>query len=135
MLRVTVLDANAISRNLLSSVLLNGGFEVVGDASATAAGIASMAKLQPQLVCIDVGTHDEEGYAKIDAVRAALPKAVLFLVSGQFSAEAIQAGRARGVHGFIVKPFNAVNVLAAIRKTVIALAKQHRSTGETPSAS
>jgi DNA-binding NarL/FixJ family response regulator len=134
MLRVAVLDANAISRNLLTSVLTNGGFDVVGEAGATSAGIASMAKLHPQLVCIDIGGDDEESFAKIDLVREAMPKAVLFLVSGQFNPAAIQTAQGRGVRGFIVKPFNSANVLNTVRKTVIALAKQHRSPSDEGSA-
>lgn len=127
MLKVVVLDTNAISRNLLTSVLVSGGYEVVGDANITSAAIAGMLKLRPQLVCIDIGGTDEEAFGKIDAIRTSLPKALIFLVSSKFSAEAIQGALARGVHGFIVKPFNAQTVMATIRKTVIQLAKQHRA--------
>lgn len=126
MLKVVVLDANAISRNLLTSVLVGGGYEVVGDANVSSAGIASMLKLRPQLVCIDIGGTDDAAFGKVDMVREGLPKALIFLVSAKFSAEAIQDALARGVHGFIVKPFNGQTVMATIRKTVIQLAKRHR---------
>jgi two-component system, chemotaxis family, chemotaxis protein CheY len=127
MLKVVVLDANAISRNLLTSVLVNGGYDVVGDSNISAAGVATMIKLQPQLVCIDIGATGDEALQKLDTLRNELPKALLFLVSGQFSADTIQDARERGVHGFIVKPFNALTVLNVIRKTVIAVAMQYRA--------
>ncbi len=126
MLKVVVIDSNAISRNLLTTVLTNGGYEVVGDASPSSAGLASMARLKPQIVCIDIGNPDEEGWGRIDALRSDLPKAVLFMVSGQMSPDTVQDALSRGVHGFIVKPFNALTVLATIRNTIVKLARQHR---------
>lgn len=126
MLKAVVIDANAISRDLLTSVLDSGGYHVVGGANTSAAGIANMVKLQPQIVCIDIGQPDEEGLGKLDTLRAGLPKALLFLVSGKLDQDLLQAALAHGVHGFIVKPFNGVSVLASIRNTVIKVAKQHR---------
>jgi len=127
MLKVVVIDANAISRNLLTSVLVNGGFDVIGDSNTSTAGLAAMVKLQPQLVCVDLGGSDEEAFEKLATIRDGLPKAVVFLVSAKFDAATIQTAMERGVHGFIVKPFNAVNVLGSIRKAIVKLAKQHRA--------
>lgn len=126
MLKAVVIDANAISRDLLTSVLDGGGYHVVGGANTSAAGIANMVKLRPQIVCIDIGQADEEGLEKLDTLRTGLPKALLFLVSGKLDPDLLQAALTRGVHGFIVKPFNGVSVLASIRNTVIKVAKQHR---------
>ena len=58
----------------------------------------------------------------------------LFLVSGALSPEGVQAALARGVHGFIVKPFNAQTVLATIRNTIIRVARQHKSAREESAA-
>ena len=126
MLKVVVIDNSAISRNLLTSILVNGGHDVVGDANTGPASIARMVKLQPQVVCIDIGGADGDGMDLIDSVREALPKVLLFLVSGTFSPDLVQAAIGHGVHGFIVKPFNAGTVLATIRYTIIKLARQHK---------
>ena len=134
MLKVVVIDGNAISRNLLTSVLVNGGFNVVGDANTSPASLAAMVKLQPQLVCIDLGGADNDAFDKLNTIRTGLPKAIVFLVSSQFDASTVQTAADRGVHGFIVKPFNAVNVLGGIRKAIIKLAQQHRSPSENKPA-
>lgn len=128
MIKAVVIDANAISRNLLTSVLVNGGFDVVGDTNLSSAGLANAIKLAPQLVCMDLGQADEQGLEKLDIIRNGLPKAVLFLVSANFDAATVQSAAERGVHGFIVKPFNAGTVLATIRRAIIKLAQQHRAT-------
>lgn len=126
MLKVVVLDGNAISRDLLTSVLVNGGYNVVGGSNISSAGIVSMIKLQPQLVCIDIGPPDEEALQKLNTIRSELPKALLFMVSGKIDPTTVQSALERGVQGFIVKPFNALTVLGTIRNTVIKVARQHR---------
>lgn len=127
MLKAVILDANAVARNLLSSVLLNGGHDVVGDANLAPASLARVIKLKPQIVCVDIGETNEEGLALLDKIRADLPKALLFLVSSKIDATVLQTAQERGVHGFIVKPFNSVAVLTSIRNTIIRIAKQQRA--------
>jgi DNA-binding NtrC family response regulator len=125
MLSVAVIDSNTVSRNLLTSVLINGGHNIVGGSNTSSAGLASMIKLKPQLVCIDIGEANEAGLQMLDTLRNGLPKALIFLVSSQIDSDTVQLALARGVHGFIVKPFNSITVLANIRNTIIKVAKQH----------
>ena len=49
------------------------------------------------------------------------------MVSGTLDAAAIQAAAARGVHGFIVKPFKADTVLRTIRNTILSIVKKHQA--------
>ncbi|RJG04676.1 response regulator [Noviherbaspirillum cavernae] len=126
MLKIVVIDANAISRNLLVSVLTNGGHDVIGDANTSSAGVASMIKLRPQLVCIDIGEERQIGLNMLETIRNALPKALVFLVSGKMDPVIVQNAVQLGAHGFIVKPFNAATVLGAIRNAVLKIARQHQ---------
>lgn len=124
MLRVVIIDGSAISRGLLSSVLTNGGHHVVGDASASPAGLARMITLLPQIVCIDIGPPENEGMHMLDTLRMALPKSLIFIVSSNIDSVTVKEAMSRGVHGFIVKPFNATTVLATIRNAVLKLVRQ-----------
>ena len=132
MIKTAVIDGNAISRNLLSTLLANGGFAMVGDANASSAGLAAIVKLRPQIVCIDIGAADEAGWARLDAIRSGLPKALVFLVSGQFEPATVEAAARRGVHGFIVKPFKEATVLATIRKAIMKIAREHQARSDVP---
>lgn len=127
MLRAYIIDNQAVARNLLATVLNNGGHEVVGDGNHSATNFARMVKLQPQIICIDIGEADKDGLALLESVKVHLPKALIFLVSAKLDAETIQAAQSRGVVGFIVKPFNAVAVLMAIRNTILRIAKQAKT--------
>jgi len=134
MIKAVVIDGNAISRGLLSTLLGNGGIAVAGDANTSTASLAAMVKLRPQIVCIDIGAVDEEGWLRLQMLRTELPKALLFMVSGQFEAATIESAAQRGVHGFIVKPFKEATVLATIRKAIMKIAREHQARGTAADA-
>lgn len=126
MLKVVIIDGNAISRGLLNSVLTSGGHHVVGDSNTSPAGLARMIILQPQLICVDIG-HAEDSMAILETLREALPKAIIFLVSGKIDPAKVEDALQRGVHGFVVKPFNSVTVLNTIRNVILKLVKQQQA--------
>jgi DNA-binding NarL/FixJ family response regulator len=133
MLKAFILDNQAVARDLLSSVLTNGGHEVVGGSNTNLSNLARMVKLQPQIVCVDIGETNGDGTALLDALRKELPKALIFFVSSKIDASIIQSAQQHGVAGFIVKPFNAIAVLTSIRNTIIRIATQQRAKAD-PSA-
>jgi two-component system chemotaxis response regulator CheY len=125
MLKAVIVDANAISRGLLNTVLSDGSYNVVGQTHTSALGYALALKHRPHLVCI-AREQVEDGNDVVGQLRANLPKTLIFMVSGSLDAPTIQAALACGVHGFIVKPFKADTVLKTIRNTVIAMVRKQQ---------
>jgi two-component system chemotaxis response regulator CheY len=125
MLKAVIVDSNAISRGLLNTVLMDGGYEVVGQGHTSHLGFVLAQKHHPHVFCI-AREQVEDGNDVVEQLRAKLPKTMIFMVSGTLDAPTVQAALARGVQGFIVKPFKAEAVLRTIRNTVLAIVKQHR---------
>ena len=125
MLKAIIVDGSAVARGLLNTVLTDGGYDVAGQAHTAAAGFALALRHHPQIFCI-AREQFEDGQEAVEQLRTQLPKTLIFMVSGTLDASAIQAALARGVHGFIVKPFKADTVLRTIRNTVIAIVKKQR---------
>jgi two-component system chemotaxis response regulator CheY len=125
MLKAVIVDSNAISRGLLNTVLMDGGYEVVAQTHTSHSGYVQAQKHHPHIFCI-AREQVEDGNDVVEQLRAHLPKTMVFMVSGTLDAPTVQAALARGVQGFIVKPFNADAVLKTIRNTVLAIVKQHR---------
>jgi two-component system chemotaxis response regulator CheY len=125
MLKAVIVDSNAISRGLLNTVLMDGGYEVVGQTHTSHSGFLLAQKHHPHIFCI-AREQVEDGNDVVEQLRAQLPKTMIFMVSGTLDAPTVQAALARGVQGFIVKPFKADAVLKTIRNTVLAIVKQHR---------
>lgn len=126
MLKAMIIDGNAISRGLLNTVLTEGGYEVVAQSHVAHMGLVLMQKHKPQLLCI-AREQMEDAENVVEQIRQLLPKTIIFLVSGAIDAPTLQAALARGVQGFIVKPFKADAVLKTIRNTVIATIKKQQT--------
>lgn len=127
MLKAIIIDSNAISRGLLNTVLTDGGYDVVAQSHVAHMGFVLLQKHRPQLVCI-AREQIEDGENIVERILSELPKTIVFMVAGAIDAAILQSALARGVQGFIVKPFKADTVLKTIRNTVIATVKsQQRS--------
>jgi two-component system chemotaxis response regulator CheY len=125
MLKAVIVDASALSRDLLNTVLTEGGYGVVGQTHTSSQGYALALKFRPQLICIAREQMDD-GEQIVEQIRANLPKTIIFMLSGALDAPTLQAALARGVQGFIVKPFKADTVLKTIRSTVLAMIRKQQ---------
>ncbi len=128
MLKAVIVDSNAISRGLLNTVLTDGGYEVAGQGHTSTLAYALALKHHPHIACI-AREQVEDGSNVVEQLRANLPKTLIFMVSGTLDAPTIEGALARGVHGFIVKPFKADAVLKTIRNTVIAVVRKQQAGG------
>ena len=123
MIKAVIIDGSALARDLLSGILTNAGYEVVGHTNTSAQGYALVQKHRPQLVCL-AREQAEDGNQVLEQLHAQYPKTLVFLMSGALDASTIQDALARGVHGFIVKPFKADAVIRTIKTTVISFVKK-----------
>ncbi|MBV7538873.1 response regulator [Duganella sp. sic0402] len=126
MLKAVIIDPSAVARGLLNTVLLDGGYDVVGATHTCASAMVQLIKHHPHIVCIANEQMLTEQEA-IREIRAKWPKTLIFMVSSELDAATIQAAHAMGVSGFIVKPFKADTVLNTIRNVVIAMVKRQRA--------
>jgi two-component system chemotaxis response regulator CheY len=126
MLKAVIIDGSAVARGLLNTVLLDGGYDVVGQTNTCANGMPLLLKFQPHIVCITREQIEASGDA-VREIKTNWPKTLIFMVSSEFDAATIQVAHAMGINGFIVKPFKADTVLNTIRNTVIAMVKRQRA--------
>jgi two-component system chemotaxis response regulator CheY len=115
---VLVCDDAIFMRTMISDILQQSGFDVIGEAETGVEAVAQYRKLRPDLVTMDIVMPDMGG---IDAVREITkfdPNARILMCSamGQQAlvVEAIQAG----AKDFVVKPFQPSRVLEAVQRVL-----------------
>jgi len=115
---VLVCDDAIFMRTMISDILQQSGFDVIGEAETGVEAVAQYRKLKPDLVTMDIVMPDMGG---IDAVREITkfdPSARILMCSamGQQAlvVEAIQAG----AKDFVVKPFQPSRVLEAVQRVL-----------------
>ncbi len=115
---VLVCDDAIFMRTMISDILSQAGYEVVGEAETGTQAVERFKELNPDLVTMDIVMPDMGG---IDAVREIVkiaPNAKILMCSamGQQAlvVEAIQAG----AKDFVVKPFQPSRVLEAVQRVL-----------------
>ncbi len=115
---VLVCDDAIFMRTMISDILSQAGYEVVGEAETGTQAVERFKELNPDLVTMDIVMPDMGG---IDAVREIVkiaPSAKVLMCSamGQQALviEAIQAG----AKDFVVKPFQPSRVLEAVQRVL-----------------
>jgi two-component system chemotaxis response regulator CheY len=118
-IRVLVADDHTVVRTGIRHILEGEpGFEVVGEAASGAETLELAAALHPDVVLLDITMPDLDGLSTLRQIRRLDPRARVAMVTGMgqqsIVLQAIQAGAA----DFVVKPFEAARVMAAIQKLV-----------------
>lgn len=129
MLKAVIIDASAISRDLLSTILLAESYQVVGHSHSGTHGLALAIKHKPHIVCVDMQIVYESADF-MPRMREQLPKTLVFMMSSELKADTLKDALARGVHGVIIKPFNSVKVINTIKTAVLAFVKRQQAAAQ-----
>ena len=120
-LKVLLVDDHQIVRAGLRSIISRAGIEVVGEAGTAAAAIEEAARLEPDVVLMDVRLPDGSGVTACREIRAANPQIrVLFLTTFKDDS-ALLATAFASASGYLLKEIGADLLIQAIRAVASGL--------------
>src|SRR5215468_7961466 len=128
--RVLVVDDDASIRQICREVLELGGYQV-RDAGSANAALSEARRFKPDMILLDVLMPGIDGYRAAEMIRsdAAIAMApIMFLSARGDTADKVRAFRS-GAEDYMVKPFDAAELLARVGK---ALDRQARELGASP---
>jgi signal transduction histidine kinase/DNA-binding response OmpR family regulator len=128
--RVLVVDDDPSIRLICREVLELGGYQV-RDAGGANAALAEARRFRPDMFLLDVLMPGTDGYRLAELIRAdpAIGMApIMFLSARGDTADKVRAFRS-GAEDYMVKPFDAAELLARVAK---ALDRQARELGASP---
>ena len=115
---VLVCDDAIFMRTMISDILQQAGFEVVGEAETGRQAVEKYFQLKPDLVTMDLVMPYRNG---IDATREILrgdSKALVVMCSALGQETMVMEAIEAGAVDFIVKPPRAEDVLAVVKKVL-----------------
>jgi two-component system chemotaxis response regulator CheY len=114
---VLTVDDSRMMREMLLKVLRDAGFNVV-QAEDGVHGLEALADSEPDVIITDINMPRLDGYGFIEGVRRdARHRATPILVlSTESDPEKKNRARAAGATGWIVKPFGAESLVAAVKR-------------------
>ncbi|HYV15144.1 MAG TPA: response regulator [Conexibacter sp.] len=118
MARMLVVDDAAFMRKVLSDALTAGGHEVVGEAADGNQAVAQYQELRPDLTTLDITMPDKDGLAALRDLIALDPDARVIICSALGQEAKVLEAIKLGAKDFVVKPFDAERLLAAVAKAL-----------------
>jgi len=103
-IKVLLVDDNALFRDGIVQILhADGRFQVVGQASDGAEGIAAAGRLRPDLILMDLRMPGMGGVEAIRAIRADAPQVPIGVLTMLESADSVQSALQAGASGYVAK--------------------------------
>lgn len=113
---IVIIDDESQIRKILSITLEADNYKVI-ESSKGKDGIIAVANYHPQLVILDLGLPDEDGFSVLSEIRTWSSVPVIIL-SVRNSEEDIVKALDLGADDYITKPFNSSELLARIRANI-----------------
>jgi CheY-like chemotaxis protein len=112
---VLVVDDHAGFREMARALAVSGGLDVVAEAADGATALALCEAHHPDLVLLDIGLPDLDGFEVARRIRARLGAAVRLIgLSGYGDEEAHREGREAGFDAHLVKPVSPEALLQSL---------------------
>ena len=116
---VLLVDDALFMRTLLKEILVDQGYEVIGEAENGTEGIEKYDTLRPDLTFLDVTMGDVNGIEAAKKIKAINPEAKLIICSAVAGQQAyLKEALEIGVAGVIAKPFSPNMVIQEVEKVL-----------------
>lgn len=102
---VIVVDDSAYQRKTIADILINAGFDVIGEAKNGQQAVDIILDESPDLVTMDNIMPDMNGVEATEAIKKHGGKSKILMVSSVAQDKAVNDALARGVDQFLKKPF------------------------------
>ncbi|MGE5632585.1 MAG: response regulator [Caulobacteraceae bacterium] len=116
--KIIVADDATFMRMMLKNILVQGGYEVIGEAENGIKAVEKYFQLKPDLITIDITMPEMDGITAAKEILSRDKDANVIMCSamGQQAIviEAIQAG----ARDFIIKPFRAERIIEAVKSVI-----------------
>ena len=119
MRRILIVDDIAFIRLVIKDILLEGGYNIVGEASDGAQALALYKALKPDIVLLDINMPILDGIETLKRIRKINKETVVIMCSSLGDQENIINAISLGAKDFVVKPFRKERILSAIEKSII----------------
>jgi DNA-binding NarL/FixJ family response regulator len=117
-IRVLIADDHKLVSLGLRLVLERAGMEVVGEAPTGRVAVEMAEKLQPDVVLMDVLMPEMDGLQALSAIRAAIPRASIIMITAYARPDFLSRAIAIGAAGYITKDEDPARVPMAVRAVV-----------------
>ena len=115
---ILICDDAAFMRMMIKDILTKNGYNIAGEAENGAKAVEKYNELKPDLVLMDITMPEMDGIQALKKIKETDPNASVIMCSAMGQQAMVIESIQSGAKDFIVKPFQADRVLAAVQKVV-----------------
>jgi len=116
--RVLIADDAKFMRHMIKNILVEMGWEVVGEACDGTEAVELFNELKPDVVTLDIVMPKASGIDALKEIRAADPGAKCVMISAIDQREPLMEALKLGAVDYVVKPFEKERVVEAMHRVV-----------------
>lgn len=117
--KILVVDDTKFMRKMLTDMLMQYGYNVVGEADNGKQAVQRYAELRPDVVMMDITMPEMDGIEAMREIRRIDPHAVVLICSAMSQQDLISDALKAGANGYVMKPFKPNRVHEIIRKYAV----------------
>ncbi len=117
--KILIVDDVAFVRKTLSKILTDAHYQVVGEAADGQQAIEMYAKLQPDLVTMDIVMPQMSGIEATRRMIKHFKNIRILIISAMGQESLIMDAISVGAKDYVMKPFTASDVLKAVERALI----------------
>lgn len=114
--KIVVVDDSPFSVAMISNILGEKGFEVIGSANSLSEAVEAVSTLKPDLVTMDMTMPDADGLECTKAIREIDPNLKVIVISSMMDEEIMRKAKKEKVSGYIQKPVDGDELSLLIRR-------------------
>ncbi|WMI82694.1 response regulator [Anaerotignum sp. MB30-C6] len=114
--KIVVVDDSPFSVAMISKILGEKGFEVIGSANSLQEAVEVVSTLKPDLVTMDMTMPDADGLACTRAIREIDPNLKVIIISSMMDEEILRKAKKEKISGYIQKPVDGDELSLLIRR-------------------
>lgn len=118
MARVLVVDDAIFMRATIGKMLEENGHSMVGEASTGIEAVEKFVEVKPDVVILDITMPEMDGIAALKRIKIIEPKAKIIICSAIGQKDKVVEAIEEGALSFIVKPFEADQLIDAVEQAM-----------------
>ena len=118
MAKVLIVDDSRTSRKILKEILKVGGHEILGEASNGEEGVILYKECKPDVVTMDITMPIMNGLEALMCIKKEDGNAKVIMITAAGQKEKMVQAIKEGADDFITKPFDADQILGAIKRVL-----------------
>lgn len=119
MKKVLIVDDAIFMRNVIKNILLNHGFDVVGEASNGLEAVQKYEELKPDIVTMDITMPIMSGIEALQYILANDPDAKIVMITALWQECYVKEAIMNGAKSFILKPFEVDRVVQTLNNILL----------------